>query len=149
MSSIRCETRKRKIVSSVEGCVATRRNNETNLLVGANLSLDLFPSFAYWHTVARVLSYSSFALSFSFVHAHVSQLLRSLLQTHWNQPFFSSNTRPQCPRISTDHPVFMLSRSNTLRILFCVTNIKLFVTFLDASLYDNAIYEKEKKKGIV
>lgn len=60
MSSIRCETRKRKIVSSVEGCVATRRNNETNLLVGANLSLDLFPSFAYWHTVARVLSYSHF-----------------------------------------------------------------------------------------
>lgn len=40
--------------------------------------------------------------------------------------FFSSNTRPQCPRISTDHPVFMLSSSNALGILFRVTNVKLF-----------------------
>lgn len=57
MSSIRCETRKRKI--RVEGCVATRRKEYRNESTCWSESLALALSL-FWHTVARVLSYSHF-----------------------------------------------------------------------------------------
>lgn len=126
------------------------RNTETNLLVGVNLSLLLFPSFGIQSLVSYRIPISSFALSFSFVHAHVSQLLRSLLQAHWNQPFFfkqyAATVSPNIDRSSCVHVIELECTRNFVSRYKCQI---ILVTFLDALLYDNAIYGEEETKGTV
>lgn len=149
MSSIRRETRKRMIVSSVEGCVATRRNTETNLLVGANLSLCLFPSFAYWHTVARVLSYSHFLFCTLVLFRACARVttfaivITSPLKPTFFFKQYAATVSPNIDRSSCVH-VIELERTQNLVLRYKCQIIR----YLSRRVVDNdnAIYGKEKNK---
>ena len=128
MSSIRCETRKRKIrVQCRRVCRDTQEGIPKRIYLLERISRSCsFPLLAYSRSCPIVFP-------FPLLHSRSLSCMRTCHNfcDRYYKPtetnlFFSSNTRPQCPRISTDHPVFMLSSSNALGILFRVTNVKLF-----------------------
>lgn len=149
MSSIRCETRKRKI--RVEGCVATRRKEYRNESTCWSESLALALSL-FWHTVARVLSYSHFLFCTLVLFRACARVttfaivITSPLKPTFFFKQYAATVSPNIDRSSCVHVIELECTRNLVSRYKCQI---ILVTFLDALLYDNAIYGEEETKGTV